>query len=575
MLRLFVLAVLATALAACPGRSTPTTLDAPSEDGHLRIISLAPNVTEIIAAIGATELLVGRSSHCNYPPEVLDIPSVGSGLEPDPEQLIGLQPTLIVATEMQSALPALQRMRDAGVEILIVDDVELDDIPRAIRALGGRLSRVAEAEAVAMTWDLRIAEVRRLTATTPTPRVLAAIGHDPLYAAGPDSRIGELIDAAGATNALDEGDWVLVDDETLLRAQPEIVIDSSGVPEAWLRHPSLPAVRDRRICEVDGDRLARPGPRLVDALVDIVRCVHPDVELTPLALGEPPTAEGEGTMGATAGGEAAAATSDTIDPDDELVIATWNIEWLHVRDDHGPNPRLPADYERLAAIVDAVAADVWVLQEVQGVDAAARVFDPDEWTLTAADQGIPQLVVIAWREGIEGTVHGTVESLDVGGVREGLDVTVRWSDHALRILGVHLKSGCWGDPLDTDSNACRKLAQQLPAIEAWIDARADEPTPFAVVGDFNRRLSADDPFWIELDDGEPANADLTLTSEGRSQQCWGGRYPDYIDHIVLDARAAAWWPRHAFSEYTFDPAWAEFEDVLSDHCPIQILLQPR
>ena len=81
-----------------------------------------------------------------------------------------------------------------------------------------------------------------------------------------------------------------------------------------------------------------------------------------------------------------------------------------------------------------------------------------------------------------------------------------------------------------------------------------------------------DTFWPEIDDGVPANADLSRATEGRTSQCWNGRFPEYIDHIVLDTLTTDWQVPDSFAQLIFSNDDARYEDVLSDHCPISINL---
>ena len=150
-------------------------------------------------------------------------------------------------------------------------------------------------------------------------------------------------------------------------------------------------------------------------------------------------------------------------------------------------------------------------------------------------------------------------------LRSGVDVVVRPAGgKPVRLLSVHLKAGCSaGDR----NEACPVLFQQVPAMERWIDARAAEDVRFAVLGDFNRRLAMPaDPVWADWDDGVPAEADLSRAAGEQTARC-NPRYRDFIDHIVLDRRAAADYV--AFEERTFAA------DALSDHCAIATRLRTR
>lgn len=158
-------------------------------------------------------------------------------------------------------------------------------------------------------------------------------------------------------------------------------------------------------------------------------------------------------------------------------------------------------------------------------------------------------------------------------LRWGVDVTVAPAGGApVRLLGVHLKSGCnaGDDPRDRD---CAVLAEQRAVLEAWIDARAEEPVSAVVLGDLNRRVGlAGDSFWRAIDDGDPPAADLTLGGQGQDA-CCQARYPDFIDHIVLDARAAARLVPGSFEEYLYRDAPEAGRP--SDHCPVSVRLTAR
>jgi len=283
---------------------------------------------------------------------------------------------------------------------------------------------------------------------------------------------------------------------------------------------------------------------------------------------------GDRTQGPESGGPNGVAQADTLPG--QLKVASWNLEWLHRDDGKGPVKRVDADYARLRSYAERLAADVIAIQEVDGEEAAARVFDPEKYELHIAAQSDPQRTGFAIRRGLEITPHPDYVALDVGQVRVGVDVTVNYAGGAVRLLSVHLKSACFAEPLTSEKRDCKKLAAQLPVLEAWIDARAQEGTPAIVLGDFNRRFFAsdDEPFWQELDDGEPALSDLWAPTEGVRATCWNGAYPDFIDHLVLNKSATALAVAESFVQQPYDASDAPFKRVLSDHCPLAITLGP-
>ena len=252
-----------------------------------------------------------------------------------------------------------------------------------------------------------------------------------------------------------------------------------------------------------------------------------------------------------------------------LRLATWNVAWLNRAPGEGHVRRSAADYERLRRHADRIDADVVAMQEIDGPAAARRLFDATVWDLhLTGDVENRQRTGFAFRRGLSVTRHPDLIDLAVGSRRRGADMTVHLTDGDLRLLGVHLKSGCQHDALSAGRESCAILRRQLAVLEGWIDARAGESAAFAVIGDFNRQFEPPDRFWAAIDDGDPPEADLVAVTEGKRPACWGGRYPAFIDHIVLSRKAAGWLVPASFRTIDYAPADLRFEAVLSDHCPL-------
>lgn len=264
----------------------------------------------------------------------------------------------------------------------------------------------------------------------------------------------------------------------------------------------------------------------------------------------------------------------TVPSDTLLTIATWNIEHLRAENGVGPVKRDDADFARLRRYAERLNAGVVAVQEVDSPAALSRVFDPSVYDFHMSSRNNTQRTGFAFRKGLRIEKNPDYEALDVGGVRHGTDLTVYLGATPVRMLSVHLKSGCFDAQLSSDQPACRKLKQQVPLLERWIDARAEEGVAFVVLGDFNRRLfkagGRGDDFWQEIDDGVPTGAHLSSLTMGQRSQCWGGKFPDYIDHIILGVSAAELAVPGSFQQRIYD----ESEDArgLSDHCPIAATL---
>jgi endonuclease/exonuclease/phosphatase family metal-dependent hydrolase len=255
-----------------------------------------------------------------------------------------------------------------------------------------------------------------------------------------------------------------------------------------------------------------------------------------------------------------------------LKVASWNLEWLHRSNGTGPVKRGDADYARLRSYAERLEADVIAFQEVDGVEAAERVFDPAHYQLYVATRGDTQRTGFAVRHGVALALHPDYDALDRGGLRAGADVTVKKGELSLRMLSVHLKSGCFDAPLGGAQSACQKLGEQVPLLEAWIDARGRERVPAVVLGDFNRRLFArkGDAVWSQLDDADPPDSDLWSPTDGQSSTCWSGEHRDFIDHIVLNVPAKRASIAESFELFQYDAVDNDKRRVLSDHCPIAL-----
>jgi iron complex transport system substrate-binding protein len=242
---------------------------------QIRAVSLIPNITEIVFAIGAGDRLVGRSQNCDFPPEAGDVASVGSGLAPDVETIISLQPDVVLGTSLQMRRAWARTIEEAGAELITVPDVELDDIPAGIRVVGAALDASEAAEALAVSFEERLTELRSRELPETPPTVLLVIGLDPLFVSGPESRMEPLVRFAGGANAIEAGSWVQLEAEALAAADPDVVVvvgpGQRGSFES--RYSFLTAVQQGHVCDVDPNVITRPGPRILDSVLELEQCL--------------------------------------------------------------------------------------------------------------------------------------------------------------------------------------------------------------------------------------------------------------------------------------------------------------
>jgi len=266
-----------------------------------------------------------------------------------------------------------------------------------------------------------------------------------------------------------------------------------------------------------------------------------------------------------------------------LKLATWNMDWLTTRPVGDPSlppdvgRRSADDFHHLADDARRLNADIVGLQEIDGDDVARRIFPPDRYALLLTTASLPQRVGLAVRKGLMVERHPDIEALNVAmpgdphQLRAGLDATVIDDGVRLRLLVVHLKTGCWDAPMGERGHSCPILERQIRIVADWILERQDEGEAYAVMGDFNRRLTLHDPEWAVLS----ADAPMTLTTAGRASPCWGGEY--FIDHILLGNAARDWLVPDSLRVMLYGGPSGQSVDErahLSDHCPVSVRLSP-
>jgi iron complex transport system substrate-binding protein len=261
------------ALAGCG----PAKTGAPPPGGAPRVVSLAPSLTEMVCALGGAGQLAGRSSACDYPPDIVgSVPVVGNFGIPSLERLLAVKPSAVLYADLKDkALDA--KLARLGLRPVRIACKKLDDIPAALLAVGRQLDRADEARRQAAALRDRIAQARSAPAPQPRPRVLVLIWNDPLTAAGSHSFVSDLVTLAGGRNVADDvgRDYFPVSSEWVVAHDPEVILCLFMAKENPVRESILnfagwshvPAVRSGRVYDGFDNRLVlRPGPRVMDGV---------------------------------------------------------------------------------------------------------------------------------------------------------------------------------------------------------------------------------------------------------------------------------------------------------------------
>jgi iron complex transport system substrate-binding protein len=266
---------LAAAAAGCARESRP----APPRSAATRVVSLAPNLTEIVFAVGAGDRLVGVSDFSDFPPEAKAIPRVG-GVDMSAERIASLRPDLVLANgDAGSPRGAASALQAAGVPVLAVPTASLDQVLAAIRLIGARLGHTEQAARLAAELEKRREAVRRGGASRRKGRAVLLVWPEPPQAAGGGTFLDDVLSEAGAVNLLgDRPGWPVVSEEWLATARIEVIV----IPDSEANRPvydrafatgplSRGSAARARVLRLDESVLTRPGPRVFDALEILAR----------------------------------------------------------------------------------------------------------------------------------------------------------------------------------------------------------------------------------------------------------------------------------------------------------------
>jgi iron complex transport system substrate-binding protein len=250
-----------------------------------RIVSLAPNITELIFALGRGKNLVGVTRHCDYPPEARNLPRVGSYVHLDLERIAALRPDLCLAVKDGNPKETVLRLESLGIPVYAMDPRNLDEVIRTVQELGELIGARQEAERLLKDARNRVSAINKaLSGISRRPSVFFQIGGPPIVSAGSGTLIDDLITRAGGRNlAAGSVRYPKFSREEVIASAPDILIITSMSGEAesrraleqWRRWDSMPAARNERIFLVDPNLFHRGTLRLLDGLEILTELIHP------------------------------------------------------------------------------------------------------------------------------------------------------------------------------------------------------------------------------------------------------------------------------------------------------------
>ncbi|HEY3358812.1 MAG TPA: helical backbone metal receptor [Polyangia bacterium] len=270
---------------ACRARDSQPQPARPTEP-PARIVALTPSLVEITFALGLGPRVVGVSSFANYPPEAAKLAKVGDFLQPSIERIASLRPDLVLLDAVQVSPAAA--LRAAGIRSLALPIESIEDVRRAIRAVGAATGAETRAAQLLRELDADLAAASVRAEGRPRPRVLFAVDRElgslrNLVCAGPSTYLDELIRRAGGDNVLADAKlrFLRVAPEEILARAPTVILDAVHTRDVqraradWQALATVPAVARGRVYVLADPAFVTPGPRLGQMLKRLAEMLHP------------------------------------------------------------------------------------------------------------------------------------------------------------------------------------------------------------------------------------------------------------------------------------------------------------
>lgn len=282
LLALLLLLVAALPMGAAAQETAVTVTDMMGREVSLpapatRIVALTAADCEIVCALGAGDALVGRGAYCDYPESILDLPVAESGFETNVEQIIALEPQVVLMASMNQSPEVVEALENAGIAVAVSEAQDLEGVYTSIGIVGAITGKTAEAEALIREMQATFADVAAKSQNTGKTVYfeVSPLAYG-LWAAGQNTFMDELAAMCGLQNAFADVDgWAEVSEEQVLARDPDYIVTigmdfgqgPTPVEEIMSRAgwENLKAIQNGHVFNADSDEISRPGPRLKNA----------------------------------------------------------------------------------------------------------------------------------------------------------------------------------------------------------------------------------------------------------------------------------------------------------------------
>ena len=255
-----------------------------------RIVSISPNITETLFALGLGDRIVGVSEYSDYPPEAKNKPAIGSFFQPNIEAIINLEPDLVLTLGFVQQKEIASRLSKEGYNTLSVDIETIDEFYAATESIGVATGCNTKAKELIGRIKENIKKLSTKLAGLDRPKVLWVIQQEPLRVAGTETFVNEMIEMAGGVNAMDPTvhQYPPIGSEQVIACGADVIIqpamiianietERANAIKLWQRFENVPAVKNGRIYVIEGDIVSQLGPRLYNGVEMIAKYLQPEV----------------------------------------------------------------------------------------------------------------------------------------------------------------------------------------------------------------------------------------------------------------------------------------------------------
>ncbi len=244
-----------------------------------RVVSLAPNLTENIFAVGAGDRLVGVTTFCNYPEAAAKIAKVGDTMTPNMETIIALKPQIVFVSTASQIETFSKTLEANNITVFVTNPKDLNGVLTNLRQLGEIFGTIERTTILLNELQERIFAVDELVLDKPKVKTFVQIDKESLYTIGKESYLTEIIERAGGTSVTKTvaTAYPKLSKETALALNPDVIIlsESPDNMEPNEVFKNSPAVKNKKVFKINADILSRPSPRIVDALEQLAESLHP------------------------------------------------------------------------------------------------------------------------------------------------------------------------------------------------------------------------------------------------------------------------------------------------------------